>query len=212
MFVPNFCLLSNSLFLTSLFWISALLRFNYSVAQIPTSHMLTTSLQNRVWVQRVARAAGEEWSHSMLVGFPCSPYGADLILSLVWVLATVCPKWWLALRLKSLLFAHGVKVLVHYSHLDHTPGLSLVSGSQNYHQETKRFIDALVTWCHLWGGEKKVETELQRLKWVVWFFWGGRGAEGRGKPWVVWYCYAYWIISKAAFPQIWLVLIWHCKE
>lgn len=54
--------------------------------------MLTTSLQNRVWVQRVAPAAGEGWSHSMLVGFPCSLHGADLILSLVWVLATVCPK------------------------------------------------------------------------------------------------------------------------
>lgn len=141
---------------------------------------------------------------------PVSGMGVGHSVPKVFLFGVLC--WWLALKLKSLLFAHGVKVLVHYSHLDQTPGLSLVSGSQNYHQETKRFMDALVTWCHLWGGEKKVETELQRPEWIVWFSWGGRGAKGGGEPWVVRSCDTYWIISKAALPQIWLVLRWHCKE
>lgn len=171
--------------------------------------MLTTSLQNRVWVQRVARAAGEGWSHSMLVGVPCCVWSWSDPVSGMGVGHSV-PKVMAGTEIEVL-------TLCPWSQSPGTlqplrPYPRPFSGSQNYHQETKRFMDALVTWCHLWGGEKKVKTELQRLKWVAWFFWGGRGDEGRGEPWVVWYCYTYWIISKVAFPQIWLVLIWHCKE
>lgn len=104
---------------------------------------------------------------------PISGMGVGHSVPKVFLFGVLC--WRLALKLKSLLFAPGVNVLVHYSQ---TPGLSLVSGSQNYHQETKRFMDALITWCHLWGDEKKVETELQRPEWVVLFSGVGGGLKG----------------------------------